>query len=158
MFTKYSLPTNEHSGVQNNTELRTPIILLVDDDEDQLFLFKVFLERTNCIVVTALSAQEALEILDQIHVDLVVSDINMPNIDGREMISRLRKMSDLAKLPVIAFTAAPRYAEEDLLLSGADMFCLKTETKTLVNQINELLQRQDTNVSLLSQIRERFAH
>jgi len=109
-------------------------------------------------VVTALSAQEALEILDQIHVDLVVSDINMPNIDGREMISRLRKMSDLAKLPVIAFTAAPRYAEEDLLLSGADMFCLKTETKTLVNQINELLQRQDTNVSLLSQIRERFAH
>ena len=136
---------------------KTPFVLLIDDDEDQLFLFRALLERENCVVVTATSAEAALDILRDVHIDLVVCDVNMPRTDGRQFISRVRKASDLTRLPVIAFSALPDYAEEDLLACGADVFCYKAETRNLLRQVAQLLSQNTATMSLLSQVRDRFS-
>ena len=135
---------------------RLPYVLLVDDDDDQLLLFKVFLSRINCLVVTASSAAEALQIVQDVHIDLVITDVNMPGINGKEFIERLRSVHDTARLPVIAFSAIPEYLKQDVLSCGADAFCHKSETRLLLRRISDILSQIGKGTSLLEQVKERF--
>lgn len=145
---------------KTNPEIRptTPLVLLVDDDEDQLFLFKTLLERTKCEVITADTALDALEILEQIHIDLVVCDVMMPGMDGKELMMRLRQSSSLDNLPIIAFSASEDLPSDDVLSAGANLFCPKSKTRELLEQVGRLLQQHSVNKTLLAQIRERFTH
>ena len=136
---------------------QAPFLLLVDDDEDQLVLFSALLKNADCVVVTASSATAALDILRDVHIDLVVTDVNMPGVDGKEFISRVRKASTLSRLPVIAFSAVPEYAENDLLSCGADAFCRKTEARSLSRQVHNILNDVEKKQSLLEQVQERFS-
>ena len=57
-------------------------ILVVDDDRHTRMLLRAVLENANYTVTTADNGEEALEILDKEHIDLVVLDIMMPKMDG----------------------------------------------------------------------------
>ena len=147
--------SSDGSLVEHPKEKR--YLLLVDDDEDQLRLFKTLLEaRTKHHVVAASSALEAREILHQIHIDLVISDINMPDMNGTELVSTLRHASDQEKLPVILFSANSSYAKEEVLAHGADDFYGKSETQAMVECIRRLLGQNTENCSLLAKVQERF--
>jgi signal transduction histidine kinase/ActR/RegA family two-component response regulator len=96
-------------------------VLLVDDDVRNLLALTPMLEHWGLEVMAAGDGQEALETLETVDAfELVFMDIMMPEMDGYEVIRRLRQDSRFADLPVIALTA--RASEEDhrqCLESGA---------------------------------------
>ncbi len=80
-------------------------ILVVDDLEDNRDLLSQWLERHGFQVLTASSGPEALEALSAEPVDLVLLDIQMPQMDGFEFLQRLRSDEQLRSTPVICLTA-----------------------------------------------------
>ncbi len=87
-------------------------ILLVDDDQDSLIPIARFLEKQNASVTTAASAKEALEKLGTEKIDLLISDLGMPEMDGHELLERMTEYRTPKgkQIPAIAMTA---YVSED---------------------------------------------
>jgi len=83
-------------------------VLLVDDTPDAVAGLALLLELDGVTMHTATSAGEALEILDKQPVDLLVSDIAMPGMDGYALIKEVRKRPQLAGLPAIALSGLGR--------------------------------------------------
>jgi len=79
-------------------------ILVVDDEESNLYLLNNLLSSTYD-VKSAYSAQHALNILNKIEVDLILLDIQMPEMDGFEMAFKLKEDEKLADIPIIFLTA-----------------------------------------------------
>ncbi len=147
------------AGAPKSTEvLHQPALLLViDDDRDQRELFRALFEGWGHAVVVAESADAACAILRDIHVDLVICDVNMPQVSAFELIPRLRSASDLAGLPIISMTADAHRDPEALLGCGADIHCAKRELRHLMAAVSLLLGGSVTqSAPLLSQIQKRF--
>ena len=86
-------------------------ILLVDDMEEMLLVFKSLLEMSGATVFEATNALDGLVLLEREPVDLLISDISMPEIDGYEFLRRVRAIPKLAELPAIAITGMRRDAD-----------------------------------------------
>jgi len=116
-------------------------IMVVDDNPDIITIVKTILEGKGYSVFSASSGAELLNMLKVQNPDLIILDIMMPEMDGLEVLSRLKAMSETAKIPVILLTAKVQY--EDVLGGyklGADYYITKPFTSTqLVNGINLLL-------------------
>ena len=82
-------------------------VLVVDDDIDSLDLLVFILQEYGVRVLTAKSAPQALEMLGQFKLDLLISDIAMPGENGYELIRKVRtlKASQTREIPAIALTA-----------------------------------------------------
>jgi len=105
---------------------RQPLILAVDDDEDNLLLLAYILEPFGCTLITAVDGIGALSLARTYLPDLILLDILMPQMDGIEVISELRKDSKTQTLPVIAVTAlAIPQQRERLLLAGFNDYVSK---------------------------------
>lgn len=78
-------------------------ILIVDDEKSMRDFLKILLTKEGYEVVTAADGEQALNILSDTDVNLVVSDIRMPGIDGLEMLARIKETSE--DIPVIMITA-----------------------------------------------------
>lgn len=83
-------------------------ILVVDDMEDMVQVFKSLLEMSGATVFEATSALDGLAILQREEVDLLISDISMPEIDGYEFLRRARQLPGRASLPAIAISGMRR--------------------------------------------------
>ena len=116
-------------------------IMVVDDNPDIITIVKTILEGKGYTVLSASSGIELLNMLKTQKPDLIILDIMMPEMDGLEVLSRLKAVADTATLPVILLTAKVQY--EDVLGGyklGADYYITKPFTSTqLVNGINLLL-------------------
>lgn len=132
-----------------------PLVLLVEDDYDQRSLFKFFFQKLNMDVVTAESAEEARELLSELHFDLVVCDINMPQVNGAEFVAQLRRSGNQEKLPVLCFSADPTHHEEVILQTGANAYCLKTERNRLARTAEQLVTASRSD-SLMPEVYRRF--
>ncbi len=87
-------------------------ILLVDDAPDVVLLMKTLLDLEGAVVSVAISAREVLDILQREQIDLLISDISMPEMDGYELLREVRKMPRYARLPAIAMSGLSR--EKDI--------------------------------------------
>jgi two-component system CheB/CheR fusion protein len=87
-------------------------VLLVDDVEDAVLVMKSLLDMYGADVLVATSARQALEILGREQVDLLISDISMPDMDGYGLLREVRKMPRYAALPAVAVTGLGR--EQDI--------------------------------------------
>jgi len=112
-------------------------ILLIDDDEDQLFTFKTLLEKTRLRVVVARSAGDARSLLDE-HVRLVVCDVNLPRTSGKEFIKEVRSAKE--GLPIISFSADSEYPPDEMISAGANAFCDKSRARELLRTVQSLLR------------------
>ena len=116
-------------------------VLYTDDDPMLLDIASEFLRANGFEVEVANSAAEALEMLRRSHYDALVSDYQMPNIDGIELLRHLRSMAD--NIPFILFTGKGR--EElaiEALNSGADYYLQKgKEPKALFAELAHHVQR-----------------
>jgi len=83
-------------------------ILVVDDMEEMLLVFKSLLEASGATVFEATSAAGGLALLEREQVDLLISDISMPDVDGYEFLRRVRTNPKLARLPAIAISGMRR--------------------------------------------------
>ena len=116
-------------------------IRVVDDNPDIITIVKTILEGRGYTVFSASSGPELLNMLPDHKPDLIILDIMMPEMDGLEVLTRLKGKSESATIPVILLTAKVQY--EDVLGGyklGADYYITKPFTSTqLVNGINLLL-------------------
>lgn len=87
------------------------VLLVVDDEPDILELMEIYLEESlpSVDVVRATSGEDALEVLQSRHVDMVISDFRMPRMDGIELLARIRESHK--DIPRVLYTA---YADPDL--------------------------------------------
>jgi len=87
---------------------RGPVtILVVDDEPDVLFLLRLTLEAAGYSVVEAAHGAEALETIQSTRPTLVITDLMMPVMDGRELIRRVRAEPETADLPIMLLSANP---------------------------------------------------
>ncbi|QDU95946.1 response regulator [Lignipirellula cremea] len=92
-------------------------ILVVEDNADNMKLFRWTLEDAGYEVTGAASAEDGFEVLNQRSFDLIVMDISLPGMDGKEATRRLRADPLYARLPIIAATAHAITEEANAILA-----------------------------------------
>jgi DNA-binding response OmpR family regulator len=80
-------------------------ILVVDDEADMVDLVQLILESAGYQVTTATSGEEALKKIAHDSFDLLMLDVNMPDMDGWQLIQKVRAQPETAQLPIIMVTA-----------------------------------------------------
>jgi len=114
-----------------------PILLCVDDEKTALYLRKLVLEQAGFEVLTATSAGDALAVLSTTRVDLVLSDILMPNVTGTELAHLIRRYH--RGIPVVLFSGVNEVPTE---AADADLFISKLEGPAILCQkIRALLEK-----------------
>ncbi|MBW7886957.1 MAG: response regulator [Bacteroidetes bacterium] len=93
-------------------------ILVVDDSSTVRKFVSVSLSMQGFRVVTAEDGMDALEKLPREQVDLLITDLNMPNMDGLELVKALRESTDFKELPIIILTSLK---DETLKNAGASL-------------------------------------
>jgi type IV pilus assembly protein PilB len=121
----------------------TPRILIVEDDPVQARLASALLEKNGFDVIEAGNGLEAWERLGTGGISLVVTDLRMPELDGRELLTRIRRTIATAAIPVIVLTAAgEEEMEVELLEAGADDYIRKPlEPGPFVSRVRAALRR-----------------
>lgn len=116
-------------------------ILVADDDKHTRMLLRAVLESENYTVSTAENGEQALELLDREHIDLVILDVMMPEMDGYEFTETLRSCD--CELPVLMLTAKISHEDKKKGFGvGADDFLPKPfDEEELLWRIEALLRR-----------------
>ncbi|MGZ4335020.1 MAG: response regulator transcription factor [Gaiellaceae bacterium] len=115
-------------------------VLVVDDDEDIRALLRTLLERAGAVVYEAPDGREGMREFHAHRPDLVILDVSMPELDGWQMLDRIRDMSDV---PVLMLTARADELERVRgLHAGADDYVIKPFGKQeLIARVQALLRR-----------------
>ena len=116
-------------------------ILIVEDDTELCRLFSHVLEKNGYHTRMVSNGQEALDALAEEYVDLIISDIMMPVMDGYELVRSLRKKSVMT--PVLMITARDAFDDMRLgFLSGTDDYMVKPiNVSEMVLRVGALLRR-----------------
>lgn len=134
------------TALESLSDLKGVTVLAVDDEEDALGLLRVVLETAGANVATASSALAALEMIGPLNPDVLVADIGMPEIDGFELIKRVRALpnSEVANVPAAALTAFARSEDRTRALqSGFEMHLAKpVDPGELVASVATLVRRK----------------
>jgi len=115
-------------------------ILVVEDNPDNMKLLGWTLEDAGYSFADAGSAEEALALLEQQLFDLVLMDVSLPGMDGKEATRRLRGDPRFTSLPIVAVTAHAIECEADAILdSGVDDLVTKPIDETRLLEVIEAM-------------------
>jgi CheY-like chemotaxis protein len=116
-------------------------ILIVDDNATNLKLLRVLLQGEGFQVRTASDAGQALSQLASERPDLVLTDIQLPDMDGLELTRRIKAHPDWAAIPVVAVTAYAMSGDRDKALgAGCDAYVSKPiDTRQLPSLLRQVL-------------------
>ena len=116
-------------------------ILVVDDDKNIRRLIEANLTRAGFEAILARDGEEALDIMDSRHFDMVVADIMMPHIDGYELVSDIRSVN--SKIPILMITAKDAFEDKKRAFdTGADDYMTKPiNFDEMLLRISALLRR-----------------
>lgn len=131
-------------------------ILAVDDEKEIIKLLKLYLERDELTLYEAYNGKEALAVLEEKQIDLLIVDIMMPEISGFELIKRVRKNSNI---PIMVISACMESSDRIFGLElGADDYIVKpfdplevvARAKALLRRFNTLGSNKETALSQIS--------
>ncbi len=118
-------------------EVTQATILCVDDEENQLILRKLMLERAGYRVVTCNSAAKAIELFRSEAIDLVIVDYYMPGMNG---LSLARELRQTKRVPVVVLSAFVELPGETI--GSADVWVTKgISSEELLTRLEELLNK-----------------
>ncbi|MCX7717518.1 MAG: response regulator [Candidatus Sumerlaeaceae bacterium] len=102
-------------------------VLIADDNESVRTILKLTLQFKGYTIIEVDDGAKALDLLlaGQTPVDLLISDIAMPNMSGLELLARLRGEERFATLPILICSAEEDATEADMLKRGASAFLVK---------------------------------
>ena len=117
-------------------------ILIVEDNPQNMKLILMTLRQYGYNLLEATDGEEALKIAKGEKPDLIITDIQLPEIDGLEVIRRLRQMPVFSHIPIVALTAhAMKGDREKIMEAGCDAYLPKPiNTRELPGVITEMLQ------------------
>ena len=120
-------------------------ILYVEDNPHNLQLIRRILEKNEYTVLEAINGERGFEIAAREKPDLILMDINLPDMDGLEVTAKIKAQPDLQGIPVIALTAQADYGDEErALAAGCDGFIAKPVSRVkLTKQIKQYLNIAD---------------
>jgi CheY-like chemotaxis protein len=136
----FTTPPETHpSGVEE----QLPLILLAEDNEANIITLTDYLHSKGFRVVLARNGIEAVQQAKQHPPDVILMDIQMPEMDGLESTRQIRADSDLPRMPIIAVTALAMPGDrEKCLAAGATEYMAKPiRLKKLVTLIEQYLHR-----------------
>lgn len=116
-------------------------ILVVEDDKNLRTLMQKVLEQHGYHPIIAVDGRMALELLEKEHIDLVISDIMMPNMDGFELLKLLRESDP--NIPILMATAKEAYEDKKICFQiGADDYLVKPiDMNEMLLRVKALLRR-----------------
>jgi CheY-like chemotaxis protein len=117
------------------------VILLVDDEEDHLVITSRFLETQGFVCLRADRGWEALRILDENRVDLVLLDLHMPGMDGYCLAENILGRDSLKSIPIIAFSCydLTRFKQRAMRAGMADFIPKPVDRVRLLSTIRDQL-------------------
>jgi CheY-like chemotaxis protein len=110
---------------EDSSHGRPPVVLSVDDHPATLYARDRILRDRGFVVANATSGRAALDLAERLRPDVILLDIRLPDIDGREVCRRLKEDPTLKEIPVVLISAAViGHAQqlEGMLWGGADGF------------------------------------
>jgi two-component system chemotaxis response regulator CheY len=116
-------------------------VLLVDDSEMLIRLISSMLKKAGYQVLTGCDGEDALTQFDKKNIDLVITDLNMPNKDGLQLINEIRNMQYYRFLPVVLFVSDSTISIRDYIkTSGATVLLNKDAIKEkLVSTVKKMI-------------------
>ena len=134
-------PTAGSVVPMNHATLRHKI-LVVDDSADTRDMMAKLLEMESFAVLTAPDGNAGIYVATTERPDLIITDINMPNLNGIEMIKQLRQRPGFESIPIMASTAYGEGVAQDAIDAGANLAATKpVQFKSLALDIRELLEK-----------------
>ncbi len=127
-------------------------VLIVDDEPDILEILKEIVEQSSVLVFTATNGKEAMDILETKQIDVVLSDLMMPQMDGVELLREMRNKK--MDLPFIFITGNPsnHLNLEALQLGAFDAIEKPFQPDTIDTLIQEALRQQESLTQVCQQI------
>jgi two-component system, OmpR family, alkaline phosphatase synthesis response regulator PhoP len=128
---------------------KQPKILIVDDDPDIIELLAYNLQKEGYLIESACDGLKALEIAPVFKPDLIILDIMMPQLDGVQTASRIRKMPEFKNTIILFLTArSEEYSEVAAFEVGADDYIVKPiKPQALLSRLRALLRRDSQNTA-----------
>ena len=117
-------------------------VLLVDDEEEFVATLAQRLEIRDFDVTTALSGADALERTEDTEIDLVILDVQMPGVDGLEVLREIKQRKQLIEVIMRTGNATVQTAIDGMKLGAFDFLLKPTETEELVEKINRAFSRK----------------
>ena len=111
-------------------------ILIVDDDSSLLKFFKIHLNKFFSKIIVVDSGKEALLAIQDREINLVLSDIRMPKVDGLQLMSKIRKLHP--EIPILLISGEPITEEMAAIVESADGFLAKPFS---VDELNSYINR-----------------
>ena len=139
---------------------KTPVVLVVDDNQQNLELLQAYLEDIDCETIPAHDGPETLEIISRGAPDLILLDVMMPKMSGFEVCKRIKNDPKTSDIPVIMVTALNEFGDiERGIDSGTDDFISKpvnklellTRVKTML-KLKHLSDKLERTLAYLSEI------
>ena len=122
-------------------------ILVVEDDPQLQLLYRSVLERAGFSVITALNGEDALKKLEATHIELIITDVMMPEMDGYDLVGSLRNAR--FDMPVLMITAKADFEDKKRGFKlGADDYMTKPiDVNEMILRVEALLRRSKINYS-----------
>ncbi len=119
-------------------------ILVIDDDVLLRKILIMFLTAHGYRVITAENGASGWQLIQQENLDLIICDLMMPELDGIEILTRLRRNSDVSNIPFIVISGNKDEASQELLLTlGANYYLIKPFTpEKLLKVISQYLTNE----------------
>jgi two-component system, chemotaxis family, CheB/CheR fusion protein len=126
-------PEARRRGMSAKLDLHGIVVLVVDDHEDTLEMMKVLVESLGARVHLARDGQQALRVARRVKPHVILSDINMPHMDGLELVRRVRTDTTLCRVPVIAVSGRDGHSGYmESRAAGFDGHLVKPVTRDLL--------------------------
>lgn len=116
-------------------------ILVVDDDRNMRMLLKAVLQAENYTVFTAENGEDALDVMDKEHIDLVVLDIMMPKMDGYAFTRLLRESNNNLPILMVSAKQLPADKQKGFLVGTDDYMTKPIDEMEMLLRIKALLRR-----------------
>ena len=116
-------------------------ILVVDDDRNSRLLLRAVLQAENYTVFTAENGEDALQVMDREHIDLVVLDVMMPKMDGYEFTRILRQTDNNLPILMVSARQMPADKRQGFLVGTDDYITKPIDEVEMLLRIKALLRR-----------------
>ncbi|MBO8155584.1 MAG: chemotaxis protein CheW [Bacillaceae bacterium] len=141
IYELFEMADPENYSYDDKTHLAQHTVLLAEDTPFFRRLEQQYMESAGYHVLAATNGKEAWEILRSHEVDVVVTDIHMPIMNGIEFVKKIRSDGKYADLPVIAVTSINEQAmKEKAYEAGVDFYEIKLDKQRLLEKLKTALQ------------------